>query len=72
MSLRNPSPCLKAGNHCDKRHVGCHISCEEYIAWKEDRCKELEKKKKYDDLRHQLDSTAVQRAIKMKNGRKLR
>ena len=22
---------------CDKRHVGCHSTCQEYIDWKSDR-----------------------------------
>lgn len=72
MSLREPSPCKKDGKLCDKRCVGCHANCKEYIDWKNHRCEELEKKHKHDALRHQLDDTAVQRAIKMKNGRRLR
>ena len=28
------SPCRQNGINCTKRHVGCHSTCKEYMAWK--------------------------------------
>lgn len=27
-------PCIKNGVKCDRREVGCHARCEEYLAFK--------------------------------------
>ena len=41
-------PCL----NCEKRHVGCHSSCEEYAEFKRKKKKKKEIKRKQEELQN--------------------
>ena len=49
------SPC----KDCGERHSGCHAECKNFLAWKEDYnkrkeeiCKQRDKQRLLDDMRH--------------------
>ena len=56
---RKKPPCFRDGEQCPKRHMTCHVHCEEYKEYEEDR--RLFREFKMERCR-QLDDLKVTRA----------
>ena len=66
-------PCYKNGKNCEKRHVGCHSTCKEYIAFKEARNSKLEDARKHNSVSaafYEQDQKKKWAAIKKINNRR--
>ena len=70
MSPYKKPPCYKDGKHCDKRTMGCHSSCKEYIEWERNRQQKLEDIRKQKELRRRLDDTDFKRCVNSNSKRR--
>ena len=59
------SPCKKAGKDCERRHIGCRNSCEDWKKFVLFHALEMEEKKKEQE-KHDTTARSVERMRKAK------
>lgn len=55
---------------CEKRHPGCHSICPEYIGWKSDRERRLEKERKKRHAELEVIDSKVKQCEKVRRNKR--
>ena len=57
-------PCVKNGVKCDKRHIGCQGTCEDYIKFRSERDKKLVEARKINGVQTSLHEYNIKGRLK--------
>ena len=64
MSIYQKPPCINDGKPCEKRFIGCHAKCKDFLEWKENRDKKMASIRQNNDVKRKLDDADFSRATK--------